>query len=155
MGRWWKTNACDRAAQWVSLDLDGELSQFEQAALARHCERCARCRALGQDVASFTRLLREAPLVELERPIVVAGTRTARIRVARRAALSFAVVGATAAAVLGLLLPTPGGASTSALSFESLQQQKRFAHVETSRIDPIEFVAPTPLVPSLTPRVLV
>ena len=36
MTRWRRTTACERGAQWISLDLDGELSRLEQTALARH-----------------------------------------------------------------------------------------------------------------------
>src|ERR1700730_15601806 len=67
MSRWWRTNTCERATQWISLDLDGELSQLEQAALARHLLSCARCQAVSSQVSSFTRMLREAPLIEFER----------------------------------------------------------------------------------------
>ena len=67
MSRWWRTNTCERATQWISLDLDGELSQLEQAALARHLLSCSRCQAVSAAVSSFTRILREAPLIELER----------------------------------------------------------------------------------------
>ena len=45
--RWWRTNACERAMQWISLELDGELSQLERAALGRHIDGCARCREVG------------------------------------------------------------------------------------------------------------
>jgi anti-sigma factor RsiW len=154
MGRWWKTNACDRASQWVSLDLDGELSQLERTALARHLTTCARCRELAADVSSFTKLLREAPAVELERPIVVEAPRAARRRVARRAAISVAFAGLTAAAVLGFVLPT-SRPSSSALTFASVQQQKRFAHAEAQRLEPAVFDVSQPTVRSFAPRVLV
>lgn len=153
MGRWWKTNACDRAAQWVSLDLDGELSPIERAALDRHLDGCPRCRALAADITSFTRLMREAPLVELEHPLVARAPQ--RIRVARRAAASLAFAAAVTAAVLGVVLPASTGSSQSALSFRTVQEQKRFAHIEARRLEPAAFVIPQPAVPSFAPRVLV
>lgn len=153
MGRWWKTSACDRAAQWISLELDAELSQLEQAALDRHRAGCASCRALSADVTSFTTLLREAPLVELQRPLAAEGRRHARNRVTRRAAVSLALAGAAAAAVLGFVLPVPG-TSQAALAFQSVQQQKRFAHVETRRLEPAVFIVPQPPVQSFAARVL-
>ena len=72
MTRWRRTTACERAAQWISLDLDGELGRLEQAALARHLRRCDRCRASSAEIGGFTALLREAPPVEPARAIVVA-----------------------------------------------------------------------------------
>lgn len=153
MGRWWRTNACDRAAQWVSLGLDGELSQLERAALDRHLDECARCRVLAADVTSFTELLREAPPVELSRPIVVRAPQ--RIRVVRRAAASLALAGAVAAATLGIVLPTSTGSSESALSFRTVQEQKQFAHIEARRLEPAVFLVPQEAVPPLAPHVLV
>jgi predicted anti-sigma-YlaC factor YlaD len=130
---------CERAAQWISLDLDAELSQLEQAALARHLARCARCQAVSTEVSSFTRMLREAPLIELEREIGYAAPRRARARAVRRVAASvaFAGVAAAAAAVGAFVLsgssPSPG----SPLSFQSLQQQQRFAAIEVRRLEPL------------------
>ncbi|MGZ4382720.1 MAG: zf-HC2 domain-containing protein, partial [Gaiellaceae bacterium] len=60
---WRRTTACERAAQWISLGLDGELSPLEAAALSRHLERCARCKSLSAELAGLTALMREAPLV--------------------------------------------------------------------------------------------
>jgi len=155
VGRWWKTNACERSAQWISLELDGELSQLEQAALARHRDGCARCRALSTEVASFTRLLREAPLLSSQRPVAVAGPRRARIKVARRAAASLAFAALVAAAVLGFVLPANTGQDQAVLSFQSVRQQQRFASMETRRLEPAVFVVPAPPVPSFAARVLV
>src|SRR5690349_3142332 len=99
--RWWRTNACERAMQWASLDLDGELSELEEAALGRHLEGCARCRETCAEVRGFTRLLRSEPLVELARPVEVALPGRGRARAARRIAVSVALAGATAAAAFG------------------------------------------------------
>src|SRR5579864_1253725 len=101
MGRWWRTNACDRATQWISLDLDGELSQLERVGLDRHLAGCARCRAVSAEVGVFTRMLRDAPMVELEREVAYAAPRRARARAVRRAAASLAFAGLVGAAVLG------------------------------------------------------
>jgi len=135
--RFWRANACDRATQWLSLELDGELSQLEQAALARHIEACARCRDLSEDVRAFTAMLREAPLVELERPIVVLAPR--RARTARRvtaAALAFA--GVVAAAAIGGFVPGGNTDTRSTLTFRSPQEQQRFAEIETQRLEPVD-----------------
>ena len=41
MTRWRRTTACERAAQWISLDLDGELGSSSRPRLRAHLERCA------------------------------------------------------------------------------------------------------------------
>ena len=153
--RWWRTGSCDRASQWISLELDGELSQLEQVALGRHLAGCARCRAVSADVRAFTAAIRSAPLVELERPVALAVDRRARVS-PRRVAASLAFAGLSAAAVLGGLLITSGGvAPRSTLAFRNAQEQQRFAHLETRRLEPAVFVVEKPTVPSFAPRVLV
>jgi len=154
--RWWRTSACERAAQWISLDLDGELSQLERAALGRHLHGCARCREIGAGVRAFTTLLREAPLVELDRPVELPPARRPRARTVRRvgASLAFAVV--TAFAVAGAVLFPSGGTSPhSALAFRNAQEQQRFANMETQRLEPAVFADERPTVQSFAPRVLV
>jgi predicted anti-sigma-YlaC factor YlaD len=147
MGRWWKTNACERATQWISLDLDGELSQLEQAALQRHLSGCAHCREVSTEVTAFTRMLREAPLLELEREVAYALPRRARVRAVRRAAFSLALAGLAGAAVLaGFVLPSSSVGKGSSLAFRSVQEQKRFAHFEARRLEPAVF-AVTPALP--------
>lgn len=147
---------CERAQQWASLELDGELSQLERAALGRHLDGCAGCRAAVSEIGAFTMLMREAPLIELARPVVVPAPRRARAQVARRAAASLAFAGLVGAAILGGLLASSGTTSPrSALAFRNLEEQQRFAHVEARRLEPAVFVIEKPTVQSFAPRVLV
>jgi hypothetical protein len=140
--RWWKTNACERATQWISLGLDDELSPLEQAALARHLDGCAPCRAISTDARSFTALLRAQPLVELQRPLAVPAPGGARARAARRVAVSLVFAGLMAATTFGgFALTGPGGSAQSALAFRNLQEQKRFAEHETLRLEPAQEIA--------------
>src|SRR5436190_431985 len=61
---WWRrATACENAGQWISVRLDGELTELEAAALDRHLERCERCNAYAAELGSMTHLLRAAPLV--------------------------------------------------------------------------------------------
>ena len=83
MMRWRRTTACERAAQWISLDLDDELGSLDRAALAKHLERCAGCRALSAEIGGFTRLLRIQPL---ETPPPATAVQVARPRAAGNAA---------------------------------------------------------------------
>jgi len=154
--RWWRTSGCERAAQWISLDLDGELSQLERAALGRHLDGCARCREVRTDVRAFTTLMREAPLVELGRPVELPQARRARVRTARRVAASLAFAALTAFAVAGAgLFPSGGTSPHSALAFRNAQEQQRFANLETQRLEPSVFAVEQPTVQSFAPRVLV
>src|SRR6266851_5159367 len=122
---WRRAAACDRAAQWISLELDDELTVLERAALARHLQRCDLCRATRVEIGILTNLLREAPAAELTRPILVASPRGARRRVARPIAAA-ALAAAVAVATGITLLPGSGTPSRDALSFGSAQQQSRF-----------------------------
>ena len=86
----------------ISLRLDGEASELEVAALERHLAVCPRCREIAAETASLTYLLREAPLVELERPVVVTSPRRVRKKVVRRTAAGILVAAGLAAAGLGI-----------------------------------------------------
>jgi ferric-dicitrate binding protein FerR (iron transport regulator) len=156
MGRWRRSNPCERATQWISLRLDGELSELEEAALVRHLEGCPRCQGLASRVESFTALLRRQPPLELAHPVVVTAPRSQRRRVARRGAVVLAFA-ATVGAVAGIvILPHGATPETSALSFSSIAQQKRFARFEHVRAEPETFVAAAtaPAVPSFAARAL-
>jgi predicted anti-sigma-YlaC factor YlaD len=148
---WWRTTSCERAAQWISLDLDGELSELERARLARHLDRCASCRAWSAEVGGFTSLLRTAPLVELSAPLAVV---LPGVRAKRRAAVAaFATVAAVAAALV--VLPQAGrNPATGALAFESAQQQQRFAHEHVQTELASFLVAPTAPAQSFASRAL-
>jgi anti-sigma factor RsiW len=62
---------CERVRSQISLELDQELSQLEQAMVSAHLERCSECRAYRDEVAAFTSAVREAPPERLEHPIVL------------------------------------------------------------------------------------
>lgn len=154
MTRWRRTTACERAAQWISLDLDGELGRLEQAALARHLRRCDRCRATNSEIGTFTTLLRDAPPVEPSRAVVVVtpawARRRARAKV-RGGILALAV--ATAGAFAVAFLPRSESTPPSSIGFSGTQQQQ-FAR-DHARSEPTLFVvAETSPPPSLAPRPL-
>lgn len=150
----WRTTACERAAQSISLNLDGELTELESAALARHLDRCETCRATSAELGGFTRLLRSAPLVELAAPVAAALPRRDRVRARRRAAVVAFAAFAAVAAVLTALPHTGRNSSTSALGFRNAQDQRRFAQ-EKVRIEPIVFLAaPSPPALSRASRAL-
>jgi anti-sigma factor RsiW len=78
-------DACNRARYWISLGLDSELSEFESQAARSHLGRCHECREFERHLLSVTTMLREQPLVRLDRPVTlprrrsrVVGTRFVR-----------------------------------------------------------------------------
>jgi anti-sigma factor RsiW len=85
---------------WVSLALDGELSEIEHVSLRAHVGRCATCAAFEHDVDTLTLELRNAPLV----PPATAGAGRPAFPVAlsrrRGTAVRVLQVGAAAAAVV-------------------------------------------------------
>jgi anti-sigma factor RsiW len=84
---------CERVRVQVSLLLDGELSQFERRMLDAHLAQCPDCVAYADDVTSFTDQIRYAPMLPLERPVVVQ----------RRSRFSVSRVQMGVAAVVGLI----------------------------------------------------
>jgi anti-sigma factor RsiW len=91
---------CDRAREYSSRSLDGELSDFEHALLETHLERCAACRAYSLELSEIVTRLRAAPLEPLSQPISLPSRRRARGRVLQGAA---AVAAAAVAATAGLV----------------------------------------------------
>jgi hypothetical protein len=80
----------------VCSELDGRLSEFEQALLSGHLRSCAECSAFRASAVGFTEELRAAPLERLERPVSVSYSR-------RRTSLRLApAVAALAVAAVGL-----------------------------------------------------
>ena len=98
---------CERSREWISLRLDGELSELAEKMLESHLACCATCRTFESDVEVTSRLVRTAPLEHPEQPIALP-------RVRRRVLFHPAgALAATAAAVaLGLAaflnLPSSG-----------------------------------------------
>jgi predicted anti-sigma-YlaC factor YlaD len=87
---------CERARQWASIEVDGELSTFERVLLRAHTTTCSSCRRFRADIAGVTHALRAAPLEPFEGVIEIG-------RMRRRARLRFApAVAAMAVAAVGL-----------------------------------------------------
>lgn len=51
---------CERARQWSSLRVDGELSEVESGLLDRHLGACAACRRFDAEIAATTLAIRAA-----------------------------------------------------------------------------------------------
>jgi predicted anti-sigma-YlaC factor YlaD len=154
MTRWRRTTACERAAQWISLDLDGELGRLEQAALVRHLHRCDRCRASSFEIGGFTGLLRAAPPVEPARAIVVPTPAWAKRRARatlRGGALALAAAAAIFAAMTALSTESTEGGSS--LGFGGETEQIVFAREHVLN-EPTLFAVEVPPAHSFADRAL-
>ena len=92
--------SCERARAWVSLDLDGELSQLEGALLAAHLRRCEACAAAAATMRAVTDALRAAPLEAPASPVSVLAKEKPRHLAVR---LALAATLAALAAGLGIV----------------------------------------------------
>lgn len=87
---------CERTRGWVSLSLDGELSEFERALMGAHVARCLDCAAFAAEAQQTTAMLRSAPLEPLPQALALPVRR-------RRFGAGALRVSAAAAIVVGAL----------------------------------------------------
>jgi len=133
---------CERARQWASLRLDGELSELEDSLLEKHLEGCASCSEFAARLAATTEAVRAVPLERpeisyprFERPVI-------RLPVGRRVAIVAVAAAAALGAFVGSSLqkpspaPAPGGSPQ--LSFRTDQDLLRQLPHQTKQ------PAPTP-----------
>ena len=90
---------CERAREWTSLYLDGELSPLEEELLDRHLEACDACRAFAADVGWATDVLRLTPQERPTRRVTLPAPPARRVTRRRLTA-----VAAAAALALGALV---------------------------------------------------
>jgi predicted anti-sigma-YlaC factor YlaD len=106
---------CDAARELLSARLDGELPELETALLDAHLWHCEDCAGWAKGVDDVTRWLREAPLESPTKRIALPSRR-------RRRAEPFALVAASAAAIVSALafgVQSPGGHRQSTLPVHS------------------------------------
>ncbi len=103
---------CARARFWVSLRVDGELSELEGALLDAHLGRCAQCAEFAAGATVSTAWLREAP-PEHSAPITITVPKAAPRRAA--AGVVAAAVVLASALVAGFVHGTGTSSRTSAL----------------------------------------
>ena len=97
---------CDRAREWSSLRLDGELSELESALLEAHLKRCNACAAFAFAAEAVALQLRCAAPERLEQPVRLPARRTASSLRAVQLGAAAALV--AAAAGLGTLFGAIG-----------------------------------------------
>jgi predicted anti-sigma-YlaC factor YlaD len=91
---------CERTRVYVSLEVDGELSEFERGFLTTHVLRCDDCRAYRSEIHALANHIRETPQETPARSVQVPNrvpsrrtSRLARYQLGAAAALAVAVVG--------------------------------------------------------------
>ena len=109
---------CERARQWASLGLDGELSEFERALLRAHLDRCPSCWTYAETVAHATAELRRAPLVPLAAQVELP-RRRGRVLPLRAIQAASATAALAAAVGFGALLGAHSSQPTSPLAVRS------------------------------------
>jgi putative zinc finger protein len=76
-----RDHACDVARARASLELDGELREFDLRLLERHLAGCHECRSFVAEMGAVTAKVREAPLVRHScGPVGRQPTRLLRVR---------------------------------------------------------------------------
>jgi predicted anti-sigma-YlaC factor YlaD len=118
--------ACDRARQWVSADVDDELSRFERVLLAAHTAACPSCREFHAATVAITSTLRAEPL---EQPTRLIEIRRARRRMRARLAPAVAAM-AVVAVGLGSMLASSDIRSGSVGSSLGERQNSSLARVD-------------------------
>jgi anti-sigma factor RsiW len=91
------SHTCDRVREQLSLAVDGETSQLEDARVDAHLATCSSCRAFGAEVGAMTRIIRGAQLEEMSVPVSIPTQR----RIARRAFQAAAAAAVVLAAGIG------------------------------------------------------
>jgi len=97
-----RTHACERARTWVSLSLDGELSELERRLLEAHLGRCAACASFATEVECVVRELRSAPLEPATGTLTSVTWRRRQVAPAVRIAGRIGAVAAAAAAGIAM-----------------------------------------------------
>lgn len=118
------SEACHRTRQHISLRLDSELSELEEALVAAHLGRCAACSAFAKDVETFTETLRAAPLAEPPTPFTLPR---------RPARWSPGHVGSAAAAALSVAIAIGGIALGGVLDLDSQRGRLSASDIELAQ----------------------
>lgn len=143
---------CERAREWASLRLDGELSLLEDELLERHLEVCEACDAFEAGVRSTTTLLRTAPVEVPTRPLVVVPEPRAIPLVRRRTAV-VAAAALALGALVGSFFERPGAPAPSEAPSLSLLMREDVEQLhDLPRVKRFMSPVPIPTAPPNTPE---
>jgi hypothetical protein len=125
---------CDRAREYSSRGLDGELSEFERALLENHLERCEPCRAYSVELEQIVGRLRLAPLEALPQPISLPSRRRVRGRVLQVAAAGAAAAVAITAGLVGGIQSREPTAPRSNLNLAPIVNSEDFHSLDVQEL---------------------
>jgi anti-sigma factor RsiW len=117
---------CDRAREYASLRLDGELSEFESALLDSHLERCPSCRAFAHDLVAVTGRLREAPLEPVRIPVSLPRRQFGGLRSVQLGAAAAAIMSVVGIGSLFGLLSSSANVTNSPPAVSNVQERAEF-----------------------------
>jgi anti-sigma factor RsiW len=121
---------CDRAREWSSLRLDGELSELESVLLDAHLKQCNACSVFAVAAEAVALQLRCAAPERLDQPVRLPARRTASSLRAVQLGAAAALV--AAAAGLGTLFGAIGPQPHSFTVTPKLPQSAALLAVDTS-----------------------
>src|SRR3954451_25404680 len=98
---------CERARQWVSLRIDDELTELEDALLQKHLEACGPCRSFAARLKATTDLLRQTPQEQPQIEYAPRARRPAGFPVGRRVAIAAIAAAAALGSFVGSSLQKP------------------------------------------------
>lgn len=117
---------CDRAREYASLRLDGELSDFERALLDSHLDRCPSCRAFADDLVAVTGRLRAAPLEQPSIAVTLPRRRFVALRHVQVSAAAAAVVSVVGiGALFGMLNSSATAPTRDVVKVGSMAGERR------------------------------
>ncbi|HXV58772.1 MAG TPA: zf-HC2 domain-containing protein [Gaiellaceae bacterium] len=99
---------CERAREWASLRLDGELSLLEEELLERHLGACESCGAFEAGMRETTELLRAAPEELPSRPLRLPEPVAGASPLLKRRTAVVAAAALVAGALVGSFAERPG-----------------------------------------------
>jgi anti-sigma factor RsiW len=133
-----QSRVCDRAREYSSRALDGELSDFERALLGSHLERCEACRAYSAELGQIVERLRLTPLEPLSHPISLPSRRRGRVRVLQIAAASAVAAVAATAGLVGALESRQSGAARPTTNFAAIVHFEDFHSQDVQELHKIQ-----------------
>lgn len=137
---------CDRAREYASLRLDGELSELEEALLSAHLQHCDVCSSFDADIRAMTSELRDAAFEQPSAPIMIPGRRHVSGRVLRvGSAAAVVAIALFAGAVQTVLKPRAAISATPAVSMlvSPGSEVQELRALNRARLEPGIRVSPT------------
>ena len=128
-----RPDACERARQWVSQRLDGELSQIESARLDRHLARCTGCAVFARRVEQVAVAVRSLPLARPSHPVSFPAMHGPRLSTSRLLAVG-ACVAVVVAGVASGLVASGGQPGAGIVDRIQLQPDNGRAELDGSRL---------------------